>query len=428
MQPIEPLIQITGLIVTASGVRDTAPCPVVLRPAQGPKSERATPLPRTAQYQVLTNSKELKHMIGIIIIPTTIRLFANLRRLVTHVITTVSSLQYLITVHPIAITLTTTTGWGCKTKSSPVLAQLWVSSEPTEDFRDVRSKLRPSGSPLKQKPEKKDKDRDDFDEARVKLSQYSPPPKTTSTTKGPGPSGAEERLRRIRSEAQMNAAKTTGGKEEAKATEKDEIRVPKRPPSTSSETLSAKGTSVEQSKRSAKDKSKCTKKKGGELVHETQSESQPAVLPYQPHQPICNLPFIEVQAHQCDWKEKYNTLRSEVDVSQRQSDDIGLEGLTIVLHMRGKDDLVLRRHNNLTSDHLLSARRTVLIPGSHYPSGVSLSPRPVEGEEGEARRAKIRRWMVGCKCADYDVAELYLGQSGYDLDAAVAKYLDDERQ
>ncbi|KUI65720.1 hypothetical protein VM1G_01123 [Cytospora mali] len=88
---------------------------------------------------------------------------------------------------------------------------------------------------------------------------------------------------------------------------------------------------------------------------------------------------------------------------------------------------VLRRHNNLTSDHLLSARRTVLIPGSHYPSGVSLSPRPVEGEDEEARRAKIRRWMVGCKCADYDVAELYLGQSGYDLDAAVAKYLDDER-
>lgn len=87
---------------------------------------------------------------------------------------------------------------------------------------------------------------------------------------------------------------------------------------------------------------------------------------------------------------------------------------------------ILKRHNNLTSDHLLSARRTVLIPGSHYPSGVSLSPRPVEGEEEEARKAKIRRLMVGCKCAEYDVAELYLEQAGYDLGSAAERYLADE--
>ncbi|KAJ0107640.1 hypothetical protein J7T55_007831 [Diaporthe amygdali] len=87
---------------------------------------------------------------------------------------------------------------------------------------------------------------------------------------------------------------------------------------------------------------------------------------------------------------------------------------------------VLRRHNNITSDHLLSARRTLLVPGTHYPSGVSLSPRPVEGEEEEARRNKIRRWMVATKCAGYEVAELYLAQSGYDLGAAVERYLGDE--
>lgn len=87
---------------------------------------------------------------------------------------------------------------------------------------------------------------------------------------------------------------------------------------------------------------------------------------------------------------------------------------------------VLRRYNNLTSDHLLSARRTILVPGSHYPSGVSLSPRPVEGEEEETRKAKIRRWMVACKCAEYEVAELYLEQSGYDLGRAVARYQADE--
>lgn len=87
---------------------------------------------------------------------------------------------------------------------------------------------------------------------------------------------------------------------------------------------------------------------------------------------------------------------------------------------------VLRRHNNITSDHLLSARRTLLVPGTHYPSGVSLSPRPVGGEEEEARKARIRRWMVACKCAAYDVAELYLAQSGGDLGEAVERYLADE--
>lgn len=48
------------------------------------------------------------------------------------------------------------------------------------------------------------------------------------------------------------------------------------------------------------------------------------------------------------------------------------------------------------------------------------------GEEEEARKARIRRWMVACKCAAYDVAELYLAQSGGDLGEAVERYLADE--
>lgn len=39
----------------------------------------------------------------------------------------------------------------------------------------------------------------------------------------------------------------------------------------------------------------------------------------------------------------------------------------------------------------------------------------------------MRRWMVACRCADYDVAEMYLGQAGYDVDSAVGRYVDDER-
>jgi hypothetical protein len=61
----------------------------------------------------------------------------------------------------------------------------------------------------------------------------------------------------------------------------------------------------------------------------------------------------------------------------------------------------LRRSNNITSDHLLLARRAVIIPGEFYKGGVSLSPRPVEGEEEERRKAMVRRWMVACKVSEY---------------------------
>ncbi|KAF4466838.1 hypothetical protein FALBO_6288 [Fusarium albosuccineum] len=87
---------------------------------------------------------------------------------------------------------------------------------------------------------------------------------------------------------------------------------------------------------------------------------------------------------------------------------------------------VLRRVNNITSDHLVVGRRAILIPGEYYKGGVSLSPRPVEGEEEELRKARIRRFMTSCKVSDYDIAVLYLEQSGYDLETAVAAYLDDD--
>jgi hypothetical protein len=60
----------------------------------------------------------------------------------------------------------------------------------------------------------------------------------------------------------------------------------------------------------------------------------------------------------------------------------------------------LRKTNALYADHLLAARRTVLIPGEYYKGGISLSPRPVEGEEEELRKSKVRKWMVACKVAE----------------------------
>ncbi|KAI9747176.1 MAG: hypothetical protein M4579_007510 [Chaenotheca gracillima] len=88
---------------------------------------------------------------------------------------------------------------------------------------------------------------------------------------------------------------------------------------------------------------------------------------------------------------------------------------------------VFRQRNNLFADHLLAARRTVLIPGEFYKGGVSLSPKPVGGEEEELRKSKVRRWMVACKVAEYDMALIYLQQAKYDLETAVEAYQADER-
>ncbi|KAF2715659.1 hypothetical protein K504DRAFT_457810 [Pleomassaria siparia CBS 279.74] len=88
---------------------------------------------------------------------------------------------------------------------------------------------------------------------------------------------------------------------------------------------------------------------------------------------------------------------------------------------------VLRAMNGLYADHLLLARRTLLISGEFYKGGVSLSPRPLEGEEEEIRKGKVRRFMVGCKVAEYDLALLYLQQADYNLDLAMEAYKADEQ-
>lgn len=61
---------------------------------------------------------------------------------------------------------------------------------------------------------------------------------------------------------------------------------------------------------------------------------------------------------------------------------------------------VLRKTNAIYADHLLAARKTILIPGQYYKAGISLSPQPVEGEEVDMKKSKIRRWMVNCKVSE----------------------------
>ncbi|KAL9056630.1 MAG: hypothetical protein Q9162_002801 [Coniocarpon cinnabarinum] len=87
---------------------------------------------------------------------------------------------------------------------------------------------------------------------------------------------------------------------------------------------------------------------------------------------------------------------------------------------------VLRSHNNLYSDHLLSARHEIFIPASHY-QGPSLSAEPVESEEERQQKARLRRFMIRTKCADYGIAEVYLRNAKDDVDTAVERWEDDER-
>ncbi|TWU73637.1 hypothetical protein ED733_003132 [Metarhizium rileyi] len=102
------------------------------------------------------------------------------------------------------------------------------------------------------------------------------------------------------------------------------------------------------------------------------------------------------------------------------------DNITSLSFRYGVPAAALRRANNITSDHLLQGRKTILIPGEYYKGGLSLSPTPIDGEDEELRKSKIRRFMTSCKVFDYNVAQLYLEQSGYDLSASVQAYYSDE--
>lgn len=185
-----------------------------------------------------------------------------------------------------------------KTKSSPALPKQ-TTADKTDEFLEVRSRLAPGSSPpTHHKPEDKDKAEEEIREARKRLSHYSPPPKEVKK----GATQAEERLRKLRSEVLLPVHEES---KEGESTDGDD-----------------KGKGKEKEAPAGKGK-------------EPEAATAPA-HPIELHHPVSEMGHD----HQCDWKEKYMTLQSEVD-AQGQTDDLGLEGLTIVLHMKGRDDLVI---------------------------------------------------------------------------------------
>lgn len=87
---------------------------------------------------------------------------------------------------------------------------------------------------------------------------------------------------------------------------------------------------------------------------------------------------------------------------------------------------ILKAHNGIHSDNLLSARRKIKIPASHY-QGPSLSPNPLENPEEQEKKSKIRRLMVKCKVAEYKLAVMYLEDADWNFETAEAKINEDDR-
>ncbi|MCJ1333943.1 hypothetical protein MMC10_010649 [Thelotrema lepadinum] len=121
--------------------------------------------------------------------------------------------------------------------------------------------------------------------------------------------------------------------------------------------------------------------------------------------------------------EKSFSSSSSEDVIHYLSPEDNIQTLSIAY---GVPATVLKSHNALHSDHLLSARRTIKIPGSHY-QGPSLSPNPLESQEEVERKSKIRKLMVQCKVSEYKVALMYLEEAKWDLEKAIAKVEEDDR-
>lgn len=86
---------------------------------------------------------------------------------------------------------------------------------------------------------------------------------------------------------------------------------------------------------------------------------------------------------------------------------------------------VLRKSNNIFSDHLLAARRTVIIPPGFF-AGTSRNPLPPGGMEEDQKRVKVKRFQVATKCVESKVAEFYLMEASWDLERALLQWAEDD--
>lgn len=205
------------------------------------------------------------------------------------------------------------------------------SKRKTEDFRDVRSRLRKTSSRSPSKPLVKSSPEPQPVRGRAfGIGHHSPPAKletTKTATDKPVPPAQDD-----------NKTVETKGKER---------EITKSVPAKVDHNLCIEDHKPAKPPKIPVDHNKCL----DEPREHTQVQPAPSATETS-RDHVHHSPREDVRApkphsankasidHECEWKDKYMTLQADVDAQGRPG-DIGLEGLTIVLHMQGRDDLVI---------------------------------------------------------------------------------------
>lgn len=238
-------------------------------------------------------------------------------------------------------------------KSTPSLHNAAESENKTEDFREVRSKLRKTSSHSPLKPSVKlSPDSQTSHEGALGFDHNNPSARleTIPRKENPQPPSQEdikpkdskgkerEAPKLLRTKTDHNKCIEDNGWRPPAPLARDHTKCiedagPSQPSSVPKNhnkgTEEPRGRAREQTKHSAKE---MPRDHAPRQTRETAPEPAP--------EPAPDPGRVTSNDHECEWKDKYITLQADVG-AQGRPNDIGLEGLTIVLHMQGRDDLVI---------------------------------------------------------------------------------------
>lgn len=234
-------------------------------------------------------------------------------------------------------------------KSTPSLQKAVESERKTEDFREVRSRLRktnslsPSKALLKLGP-----DPQSHSEHDSGVDQRSPPARLEKTTRigEARPPPQEEGKSKESKAKEEEVPKLVRTKtDHTKCIDDNGWRPPV--PKVRDHTKCIEDAVPAKLFPATRDPDKCVDEPRGRAreqampsTRETPRDHAARPAKQSPRETASRPAKMAETDHECGWKDKYITLQAEVDAQDRPG-DIGLEGLTIILHMQGRDDLVI---------------------------------------------------------------------------------------
>ncbi|KAJ4424178.1 hypothetical protein N0V82_001226 [Gnomoniopsis sp. IMI 355080] len=235
-------------------------------------------------------------------------------------------------------------------KSISTLPKVNEGEEKTEDFREVRSRLRktsslsPAKPPLKLSPDPQTRP-----ERVSGLGHHSPPARLETTTgkEDVGPPPQEEHKANESKGKEKEAPKLIRAKTDHNKCIEDNGW---RPPAPISKDHDKCIEDIGPTKPPAipKDHNQCLEEPRGRTREQSEystieapRDHAPRSVKEPPRESASGPDEMASTDHDCEWKDKYLTLQADVDARGRPGSNIGLEGLTIILHMQGRDDLVI---------------------------------------------------------------------------------------